>query len=83
MTAPIISHPTADQWEWRIGQFGFGVRAFAATKRLIWSSWQTVEGIPEFNEGTAQAFSAFIDGEPPPFEVPAEVLNGLTRLLKK
>jgi hypothetical protein len=72
-----VQRVSATAWEWRVENKGFGVRVFASTRKLIYSSWTDSAEGPRFNNGVAQTFDHFLAGKPPPFDVPQGVLDEL------
>lgn len=70
-------------WEWTESDTkrGRGVRAFASTRRLIWSSWVASGDGIAFDDGFAQTFESYQAGDAPPFNVPDEVASALNTLM--
>lgn len=69
------------EWTWQMAGRNYSVRVFAATRRLIWSSWaETSEG-PVFDDGFAQATDRFLAGEVPR-PAPPELVAALMEYLK-
>lgn len=77
-----VQRVSPSAWEWHVGHKGYGVRVFASTRKLIYSSWTDTPEGPLFSDGISQTFNQFRAGEIPPFDLPQEVVNGLHDWLK-
>jgi hypothetical protein len=73
----------AHQWEWQDGAKWRSVRFFPSTRRVIWSSWTNVGGVPVYDDGIAQPVERLLAGEAPPVSVPPDLLEELLAAIKK
>jgi hypothetical protein len=71
------------QWEWQDGAKWRGVQIFPSTRRVIWSSWTNVGGMPVYDDGIAQSIERLLAGEAPPVGVPPDLLRELLTAIGK
>jgi hypothetical protein len=75
-----MNQRSADEWEWEHEGRHYSVRVFEKTGRLIWSSWAQTSMGAMFDDGYAQQFARFLEGEVPR-PAPPELIAALRKRL--